>query len=156
LAEKEVLCVGQMIACVIGETYAQCRAAAANVRIEYEELPAHLTIESAEKAQSFIGTPHVMVRGDVDAALQSAPVKISGTITNGGQDHFYLETHAALAQPMENRTFHVISSTQHPSEVQAKVAEVLGLPRSAVVVECPRMGGGFGGKETQAAHFGCL
>jgi len=156
LAAGEVFAVGQVIALVVGESYDACRAGAARVVVEVEPLPALLTIEAAEAAGSYHGTPHFMRRGDVDAALAAAPVRLSGEVRTGGQEHFYLETHAALVVPQELNHLLVHSSTQHPSEVQAKVAEVLGLSRSAVVVEARRMGGGFGGKETQAAHVACL
>src|SRR4029077_1386792 len=95
-------------------------------------------------------------RGDVEAALRSAPLKLEGEISFGGQDHFYLETNAAWAERGEDGTIYVNSSTQHPSEVQHIVAHVLALPMHSVVIECPRMGGGFGGKETQAATFAAL
>lgn len=156
MADGTVHCVGQIMGVVVGESYPACRAAAAAVKVTYQDKPAVLSIADAIAAGTYIGTPHVMVRGDVEAALSRATVRITGTLESGGQDHFYLETHCALAVPGENRTFTIHSSTQHPSEVQAKVAEVLGLSRSAVVVECPRMGGGFGGKETQGAHFAAL
>ncbi|MEW5853253.1 MAG: xanthine dehydrogenase molybdopterin binding subunit [Myxococcota bacterium] len=156
LAENEVFCVGQAVALVVAETPEACRKALAAVKVEYEELKPILTIPEAEAANAFIGAPHVIRRGDVDAAFKDAALILEGESECGGQDHFYLETHAALATPLENGTWHIVSSTQHPSEVQAKVAEILHTPRSAVVVECPRMGGGFGGKETQAAHFAAL
>src|SRR5206468_1569618 len=92
----------------------------------------------------------------VDAALASAPVRITGEIESGGQDHFYLETQASLAVPEEGGCVRVYSSTQHPSEVQALVSHVLHVGRQQVVVEVPRMGGGFGGKETQAAPYAAM
>ena len=153
LAVDEVFCVGQAIAVVFAEDLDACRAAAKLVHIEFEELPAVLTIQAAIEAGEFQLTPHRMQRGDVDAALASAPVRIQGSVETGGQDHFYLESHCAMAEPDENDTWLVHSSTQHPSEVQAKVAEVLGIRSNQVVVETRRMGGGFGGKETQGAYF---
>jgi xanthine dehydrogenase molybdopterin binding subunit len=95
-------------------------------------------------------------RGDVDLALKNAPLKFEGEISFGGQDHFYLESNAAWAERGEDGTIFISSSTQHPSEVQHIVAHVLARPMHSVVIECPRMGGGFGGKETQAATIAAL
>ena len=95
-------------------------------------------------------------RGNVKSALSKSPNRLVGSCENGGQEHFYLESHCSLAVPGEDRTLTIVCSTQHPSETQTLVAEQLGWPRNRVVVECPRMGGGFGGKETQAAWFACL
>jgi xanthine dehydrogenase large subunit len=156
LAEADVFCVGQHVALIVGESLAACRAAAARIVLEIEELPAILDIRTAIAKGEFLLEPHVIRRGDVDGALRGADLIVAGEIETGGQDHFYLETQCALAIPEEASTFRVYSSTQHPSEVQAKVAEVLGIGRNQVVVECARMGGGFGGKETQAAHFAAL
>ena len=156
MADGQLFCVGQIVGLVVGESMAACRAARALVKLDVEELPALLTVADALKANSVIGTPHHMRRGDVDAALASSALRVKGVYESGGQDHFYLETQAALAIPEENGTWRIHSSTQHPAEVQAKVGEVLGIPRSAIVVEAPRMGGGFGGKETQAAHYAAL
>jgi xanthine dehydrogenase large subunit len=154
-AKDEVLCVGQSVALVLAESYAQARAAAAAIQIEYQELPAILSIADAIEKNSYLCDPHVMKRGDVDAELASAPLRFSGEVANGGQDHFYLETQVSLAVPEESAV-HIYSSTQHPSEVQHLVAHVLGWGRHRVVVEVPRMGGGFGGKETQAAPFAAM
>lgn len=156
LAFDEVHCVGQSIAVIYGESYEVCRAAAAKVVLEIESLPALLDLREAVERGDFLTVAHEMRRGDVDAALAAAPVRIEGEVDTGGQDHFYLESHASLVLPEENETYKVFASTQHPSEVQAKVAEVLGLPRHQVVVEAARMGGGFGGKETQGAHFAAM
>lgn len=156
LASKSLHCVGQSVALVVAESYELCREAIARIELEVDPLTPILDIRSAIREGSFLSAEHRIQRGDVDEALQSAHLVIEGEVDTGGQDHFYLETHAALALPLEDRSFHVFSSTQHPSEVQAKVAEVLGLPSAQVVVECPRMGGGFGGKETQAANFAAM
>ncbi len=94
-----------------------------------------------------------MQRGDVAAALAARRLRSRARCAPAAQDHFYLETHCTLAVPEEGGTLRLCSSTQHPSEVQATVAHVLGLGRHQVVVEVPRMGGGFGGKETQAANY---
>ncbi|MFP2911397.1 xanthine dehydrogenase molybdopterin binding subunit, partial [Pyxidicoccus sp. 3LFB2] len=149
LADREVLFHGQVVALVVGESVEACRAAARAVVVEYEPLPAILTVEDAMAQGSYHTEPHVIRRGDVDAALAQSPHRLSGTLSIGGQEHFYLETHAAFAERGDDGDITVTSSTQHPSEVQAVVSHVLDLPRSRVVVKAPRMGGGFGGKETQ-------
>ena len=158
LATDEVRYVGHPIACIYAESLSAARAAARLVTVKYTdhaESPI-LTLREAVARGSYHGTPHEMRRGDVETALSGAALRISGEIDTGAQDHFYLETHAALATPLERGHIHISSSTQHPSEVQAKVAELLEVRRSAVVVESPRMGGGFGGKETQGAHVAML
>ncbi len=151
-AEGVVHCVGQYIGVVIGESVAACRAGLSAVRVEYEPLPAILDVHAAIEKESYFGEPAVLSRGDVDAELERAPLRFSGEVDTGGQDHFYLETQAALAVPGENGTMHVFSSTQHPSEVQEKIADILNVGRHLIVVTCPRMGGAFGGKESQAAQ----
>jgi xanthine dehydrogenase large subunit len=147
---------GQSVACVLADSYEAARAGAAAVRAQYEVLPALVTLEAAIAAGSFLSEPHVMQRGDVAAALAAAPLKLAGEVRTGGQDHFYLETQVTLALPEEDGAVRLLCSTQHPSEVQTLVAEVLGVPRHQVSVEVPRMGGGFGGKETQAAPFAAM
>jgi xanthine dehydrogenase molybdopterin binding subunit/xanthine dehydrogenase small subunit len=156
LADKEAFYHGHIVALVVGETQEACRAAAAKVVVEYEPLPPVFTIQEAIAANSFHTEANHIARGNVDAALNEAPLKFEGELSFGGQDHFYLETNAAWAERGEDGTMFVSSSTQHPSEVQHIVAHVLALPMHSVVVECPRMGGGFGGKETQAATFAAL
>ncbi len=156
LAKDEVYCVGQHIALIVAESYARCRAAAAAIELQMEPLEAVLSLREAIKDETFLTTPHVIKRGDVEAALSRAHLCLEGEVETGGQDHFYLETQAALVVPGEDDGYHVYSSTQHPTEVQAKVAEVLGIGRFQVVVETARMGGGFGGKETQGAHFAAM
>ena len=156
LADKEAFYHGQIVALVVGETQEACRAAAEKVIVEYEPLPPIFTIEEAIAAKSFHTQANHIARGDVDLALKNAPLKFDGEISFGGQDHFYLETNAAWAERGEDGTIFVSSSTQHPSEVQHIVAHVLALPMHSVIVECPRMGGGFGGKETQAATIAAL
>ena len=156
LADKEVFYHGQIVALVVGETQEVCRAAAERVVVDYETLPSIFTIEEAIAANSFHSEPNFIRRGDVVAALRSASMTLEGEFSIGGQDHFYLETNAAWAERGEDGTMFISSSTQHPSEVQHIVAHVLGLPMHSVVVECPRMGGGFGGKETQAAVLAAL
>jgi xanthine dehydrogenase molybdopterin binding subunit/xanthine dehydrogenase small subunit len=151
LANREVLFHGHPVALVVGESLAACRAAAEKVVVKYAPLPPVLTLEQAIRQRSFHNEPNFIRRGDADIALRSAPMRLAGDFEIGGQEHFYLETQAAWAEPGEDGTMKVVSSTQHPSEVQRVVAHVLDLPSNKVAVECPRMGGGFGGKETQAA-----
>ena len=156
LADREIFYHGQIVALVVGESQEACRAAAAKVMVEYEPLTPIFTIEEAIAANSFHTEANHIARGDVDSALATAPLKFEDEISFGGQDHFYLETNASWAERGEDGTIFISSSTQHPSEVQHIVAHVLGLPMHSVVVESPRMGGGFGGKETQAAIFASL
>ena len=156
LAASEIQCVGQHLALIVGKNLAQCRDAANLIEIEYTEENPVLTIEQAIKQDSYLTPPHIIRRGDVDKTLTAAKHNLTGKVSTGGQDHFYLESQAALAIPDEQGTFHIHSSTQHPSEVQAKIGEVLGIPRERIVVETRRMGGGFGGKETQAAPVAAL
>src|SRR5436190_2573484 len=156
LADTEVLYHGHIVALVVGETPELCRAAAAKVIVEYEPLPPIFSIEEAIAANSFHSEPHSIRRGDISSSLASAPKTLEGELSFGGQDHFYLETNAAWAETGEDGTVFISSSTQHPSEVQHIVAHLLDLPMHSVVVECPRMGGGFGGKETQAAILAAL
>jgi|LakMenEpi03Aug12_release.lakeMendotaPanAssembly.Ray.scaffolds.fasta_scaffold16747_7 xanthine dehydrogenase molybdopterin binding subunit/xanthine dehydrogenase small subunit len=156
LAADEVCFHGQVVAAVIGETAAACRAGAALVEVEYEPLPPVVGLRAAFAAGSFHTEPFRLRRGDCGAALAAAPLRFAGEFELGGQEHFYLETQAAWAEPEEDGAVTIRSSTQHPSEVQAIVAEVLGVARHQVVVHVPRMGGGFGGKESQASACAAL
>jgi xanthine dehydrogenase molybdopterin binding subunit/xanthine dehydrogenase small subunit len=151
LADKEISYHSQIVALVVGDSLDACRAAAEKVIVEYEPLPPVLTLQQALVARSFHNAPNFIRRGDVAKALQRSPLRFSGTFELGGQEHFYLESHAAFAEPGEEGAMVITCSTQHPSEVQAVIAHVLNQPVNQVVVQCPRMGGGFGGKETQAA-----
>jgi xanthine dehydrogenase large subunit len=156
LASSEVQFMGHVVACVLAETYDAARAGAAKVQVAYEPLPAIVTLDDARAKKAFLSEPHVMQRGDVKAALAASKLVLEGEVRTGGQDHFYLETQVSLALPEEGEAVRVLCSTQHPSEVQTLVAEALHVGRHQVVVEVPRMGGGFGGKETQAAQFAIL
>jgi xanthine dehydrogenase large subunit len=155
-AEDEVFYAGQSVLGVAAETIEIAYKAAHRAVIEYEELPSILNVDEAIKQKSFVGEPYVMKRGDSINALKNAKNKISGEFEIGGQDHFYLEGQIALATPLENNEFHCWSSTQHPSEVQHLIAKMLGLSDHAVTVEVRRMGGGFGGKESQASLIACI
>ena len=156
LAKDEILFHGQMVAFVVGDSLHACRAAAALVEVDYEPLPAIIGLPAAIAADSYHTEPHALSRGDVATALAAAPTKLEGEFEFGGQEHFYLETQAAWAEAGEDGTVLVNSSTQHPSEIQAIVAEVLHVARHKVIVQAPRMGGGFGGKETQGNAFAAL
>ena len=156
LPEQEVMFHAQAVAWVLAETDAAARAGAARVRATYEPLTPILSIQDAIAQESFHGPVQVLSRGDASAALKNAPNRLSGELSVGGQDHFYLETHVSWAVPDPDGTVHVTSSTQHPSETQGVVANVLGVPASQVTVTCLRMGGGFGGKESQAAPYAAL
>lgn len=157
LAEDIVSYCGQMIFVVVAETRAQARAAVRLARIDYEDLPAVLDITQARAAGNIlVWRSLTMARGDADAALQTAPRRLAGQLRVGGQEHFYLEGQAALAMPGEAGEMRVWSSTQHPTETQLMVTHVLDCPSALVTVEVRRMGGGFGGKETQANGPACL
>ncbi len=150
LADREVLFHGHLVALVVGDSQEACRAAAALVVVEYEPLAPLLSLAQAVREGSFHNEPNFIRRGDAAQGLQAAPLTLEGEFELGGQEHFYLETHAAWAERGEDGAMRVVSSTQHPSEIQSVVAHVLHLPSNKVVVQSPRMGGGFGGKETQA------
>ncbi|HEY6993039.1 MAG TPA: xanthine dehydrogenase molybdopterin binding subunit [Xanthobacteraceae bacterium] len=141
---------GQPVAAIAAATLDEARAAAKLVDIAYEPLRAVLSIEEAMARESFVSPPQTVIRGEVEPALAAAPHRLSGELRCGGQDHFYLEGQIALAIPGESADMQVWSSTQHPTEVQHGVAHLLGLPFNAVTVEVRRMGGAFGGKESQA------
>lgn len=142
---------GQPIFAVAATSYRAARKAAAAARIDYEELPAILDIRAALAAQSYVLPSRHLIRGDPQRALAEAPHRHAGTVVIGGQDHFYLEGQVAIAIPQEDGAMLIHSSTQHPTEVQHVVAHALGTGEHAVTVLCRRMGGGFGGKESQPA-----
>jgi xanthine dehydrogenase large subunit len=150
-AQTEVQYFGQPIFAVAATSYAAARSAARRAKVAYEELPALLDIRAALAAESYVLPTKRLVRGEPDAALERAARRSQGTLSIGGQDHFYLEGQIAVALPQEDGAFLIHSSTQHPSEVQSVVAHALGVPANLVTVHCRRMGGGFGGKETQGA-----
>jgi xanthine dehydrogenase large subunit len=153
LADGEVLCHGQALFLVAATSQRAARKAARLGRIEYAPQPALLTVGQAREAGSLIEPTQRMARGDAASALECSPHRLSGRFEMGGQDHFYLEGQVAVATPGEDGQVHVLSSTQHPSEVQHLVARILGVSSADVTVEVRRMGGAFGGKETQAALF---
>ncbi|ATG47826.1 xanthine dehydrogenase molybdopterin binding subunit [Celeribacter ethanolicus] len=150
LTSGEVQFIGQPIFLVVATSHLAARKAAKLGKITYKELPALLDYDAAMEANSrFEDGPRIYGCGDAARAIAEAPRKIEGTIEIGGQEHFYLEGQAAAAVPQEGGDMLVHSSTQHPSEIQHKVAHALHIPMHAVRVETRRMGGGFGGKESQ-------
>ncbi len=150
LADGTVHYVGQPVFLVVATSHLAARKAVRAAVVTYRELDALLTIDAALAADSrFEEGPRIYEKGDAAAAIAAAPHMIEGTFELGGQEHFYLEGQAALALPQEGGDMMVCSSTQHPTEIQHKVAEALGVPMHGVRVETRRMGGGFGGKESQ-------
>ncbi|MDP3651479.1 MAG: xanthine dehydrogenase molybdopterin binding subunit [Rhodoferax sp.] len=145
--------IGQVVGVVVADTVMQARRAARKVVLSIEALPAILTVKDALAAQSYVLPPVFVRRGDAAAALAQAPHTLSGTLEVGGQEHFYLEGQIAYVLPQEQHQWLVYSSTQHPGEIQHWVSHALGIDNHAVRVECRRMGGGFGGKETQSGHL---
>jgi xanthine dehydrogenase large subunit len=149
LFPSEVMYHGHPICWVLGETLEAARQGAAKVEADYEALPVLVSVHDAIEAGSYQGNERTVRRGDAAAGLAAAVYRFSGELEIGGQEHFYLETQAALALVDENGQIFVQSSTQHPSETQDIVAHVLDLAAHQVTVQCLRMGGGFGGKEFQ-------
>ena len=150
LSEGEVFYAGQPIFIVVACSHHAARKAARRAKIEYEEFDPLVGYDSAIEADSVFEETRVYQNGDAEAAIEAADCRVEGEIEIGGQEHFYLEGQAALAIPQENGDMHVCVSSQHPTEVQHKVADSLGVPMNAVRVEVRRMGGGFGGKESQS------
>ncbi len=148
---------GQPIFAVVATTRDLARRAAHLAKVEYRDLPMAIDVRAAQAAGGkLVTTPLKLERGDVEAGLASAPRRIKGHVVIGGQDHFYLEGQIALAIPGEDEDVTVYSSTQHPSEVQLMVAHALGIQQHAVTINVRRMGGGFGGKETQGNLFAAV
>jgi xanthine dehydrogenase large subunit len=152
-ASDTVQHIGQVIGLVVADNVMLARRAARLVKLDITPLPAILTVKDALAAQSYVLPPVTVARGDAEAALARAPHTLTGTLEVGGQEHFYLEGQIAYALPQEQHQWLIYSSTQHPGEVQHWVAHALGLDNHAVRIECRRLGGGFGGKETQAGHL---
>ncbi|WP_433544262.1 xanthine dehydrogenase molybdopterin binding subunit (plasmid) [Streptomyces sp. CA-294286] len=156
LFPEEVMFYGHAVAWVLGETLEAARLGAAAVEVELDEKPAIVTVREAIEAESFHGARPHMETGDVDAGFADSVHVFTGEFTFAGQEHFYLETHAALALIDEGGQLFIQSSTQHPSETQEIVSHVLGIPAHEVTVQCLRMGGGFGGKEMQPHGFAAV
>jgi xanthine dehydrogenase large subunit len=150
LATGTVHYLGQPVFLVAADSHLAARKAARLAKVTYAEKPALLTVDQALAADSrFEGGPITWTRGDAASAIAGAAHVVEGRFEVGGQEHFYLEGQIAAAIPGEGGDMHVLSSTQHPTEIQHKVAHALHLPMSQVRVETRRMGGGFGGKESQ-------
>src|SRR5690606_22299774 len=157
LATTKVQFHGQPIFAVIAETRDQARRAARLAKVEYRDLPYWTDIDGAlANGAPLVVQPMVLKRGEPQAEIARAPRRLQGRMEIGGQEHFYLEGHIALAIPGEDDDVTVWSSTQHPSEVQHIVAHVLGVANHAVTINTRRMGGGFGGKETQGNRFAAI
>jgi xanthine dehydrogenase molybdopterin binding subunit len=152
LAEKSLEFIGQGICLIAAKDEATAKKAEKLIVLEIEELPALYTIKEAIKANSLLHPARIIQRGDANKAIHFAAHQLEGTLETGGQEHWYLETQSCLCIPGEGKEIKALSSTQHPSETQSLIAEVLGIQKIDVEVEVRRMGGAFGGKETQANH----
>ncbi|MDH4565914.1 xanthine dehydrogenase molybdopterin binding subunit [Pseudomonas sp. BN414] len=156
LADGKVEYVGQVVLAVGADSLETARKAAMAAIVEYEDLEPVLDVVDALRKKHFVLDSHQHKRGDSSTALASAKNRIQGTLHIGGQEHFYLETQISSVMPTEDGGMIVYTSTQNATEVQKLVAEVLGVPMNKIVIDMRRMGGGFGGKETQAAGPACL
>jgi xanthine dehydrogenase large subunit len=152
-ARDKVEHIGQVVGLVVADTVMQARRAARKVQLKIESLAPVLSPRAAHAAHSYVLPPVTVRRGNPEAALAGSRHTLAGQLEVGGQEHFYLEGQVAYALPLEQDQWRIYSSTQHPGEIQHWVAHALGLENSAVTVECRRMGGAFGGKETQAGHM---
>lgn len=156
LADKDVLYHGQPIFAVLADSAEQARKAALKADIEVKQYSPCLTVEDAKYLKSFVRPKHQMKMGDPSSVLTHSGHTIKGELNIGGQEHFYLEGQVSVAVPEEEDRLMIYTSSQHPSEVQKLVAEVLGTQLNKITVDMRRMGGGFGGKETQAAQWACI
>nr|WP_059391485.1 xanthine dehydrogenase molybdopterin binding subunit [Pseudomonas toyotomiensis] len=156
LADGKVEYVGQVVLAVAADSLETARKAAMAAIVEYEDLEPVLDVVEAYRKKHFVLASHTHRIGDPASKLASAPRRLQGTLHIGGQEHFYLETQISSVMPTEDGGMLVYTSTQNPTEVQKLVAEVLGVPMNKIVIDMRRMGGGFGGKETQAAGPACL
>ncbi|MCP4863318.1 MAG: xanthine dehydrogenase molybdopterin binding subunit [Alteromonas sp.] len=156
LLDHEVKFHGQPVFAVLAETQEQARVAATKATMTFAEAEAILTTDEALAADAKVRPTHEFGRGDVNNTLQTAPLTATGHLSVGGQEHMYLEGQVSLAIPEEEDRMSIFTSSQHPSEVQKLVAEVLDVKLHRVAVDMRRMGGGFGGKESQAAQWACL
>lgn len=156
LADGKVEYVGQVVLAVAADSLETARKAAMAAIVEYEDLEPVLDVVEAYRKKHFVLASHTHRIGDSASKLASAPRRLQGSLHIGGQEHFYLETQISSVMPTEDGGMLVYTSTQNPTEVQKLVAEVLGVPMNKIVIDMRRMGGGFGGKETQAAGPACL
>jgi len=145
--------IGQVVGLVVADSVMTARRAASIVKCDISPLPHVLSIKEALRLKSYVLPPVHVKRGDSEKAIKNAKNILTGQLEVGGQEHFYLEGQIAYAVPLEQSQWLIHSSTQHPGEVQHWVAHALDLELNAVRVECKRMGGGFGGKETQGGHL---
>ena len=155
-AESRVDFAGQVLFAVAAESELQARLACRESVVEYEIEEPVLTIEQALDRESFVLPSATIRRGEPERAIQNAPHQLEGTVRNGGQDHFYLEGQAAMAIPREGGDMVIYCSTQHPSEIQLLISKLLNKKLNSITVEVRRMGGAFGGKETQASQWACI
>ena len=156
LVEQHITYFGQPLFAVAATSRDAARKACLLGQANIQSSPASLTLEQAQSSNKQVRPSHSLVKGDSGQGLADAPHQLTIKQQVGGQEHFYLEGQVSLAIPQDNGGVLIHSSSQHPSEVQKLVAEVLALPMHKVVVDMRRMGGGFGGKETQAAQWACL
>ncbi|MFW8591355.1 xanthine dehydrogenase molybdopterin binding subunit [Glaciecola sp. 2405UD65-10] len=156
LAHKEIKFHAQPVFAVLAKTQEQAQIAASLGKIEVNEQTAILSVAQAKSADTTVRPPHFMQAGNYSEAIKQAEHTASGSLEIGGQEHLYLEGQVSMALPQEEERMFIYTSSQHPSEVQKLVAEVLDIKLNKVVVDMRRMGGGFGGKETQAAQWACI
>ena len=156
LAERRVTYRGEPVAFVLGDSYSAAQAGADAVRVEVKPAPPILELRQAHRNGDYVVPPQLLSRGNSAEAIAKAPHRARGELELGGQDHFYLETQAALAIPGDDGALTIWSSTQHPSEVQERTAVFLGVPSSRIEVRVRRLGGAFGGKESQATIYAVL
>ena len=156
LADGLVQFVGQPMFAVLADSYDAARRAARKATVKYWDLPAVLTPQEAKRQRTYVLPPMHLARGKPEEALARAPRRIAGEWYVGGQEQFYLEGQISYAVPKEDGCMHVWCSTQHPTEMQHVVAQALKLVANQVTCEVRRMGGGFGGKESQSAIFACI
>ena len=152
-ARDKVEHVGQVVGIVVADTVMQARRAARKVKLDIEPLTPVLSPRDAHGKKNYVLPPVIVRRGEPETALEKSQFQLTGPLTVGGQEHFYLEGQVAYALPLEQDQWRIYASPQHPGEIQHWVAHALGIENNAVTVECRRMGGGFGGKETQSGHL---
>ncbi|XP_071078978.1 xanthine dehydrogenase/oxidase-like [Haliotis cracherodii] len=148
-ASSEVSCQGQVIGAVVGDCQINAQRGARAVKVVYEDLDAIITIEEAVAKNSFYSPSHTIKHGDLETGFSESDHVLEGEVRSGAQEHFYIETHGALAIPKEDGEMELFAATQNPSEVQSVISEVLGVPANRITVRTKRLGGGFGGKETR-------
>ncbi|RYX92947.1 xanthine dehydrogenase molybdopterin binding subunit, partial [bacterium] len=156
LVEETATFMGEPIVVIAGENKKAIEKAKRAIKLEMEELTPIFTIDDAIANESFIAVPRAIKRGNIEEAFQNSENILEGQFVIGGQEQFYLESQASLAYPGEDNTLVIHSSTQHPAEIQQVTARILGLDQNQVVCVTKRMGGGFGGKESQACHYAVM